>query len=235
MSKRNIRKVLDRAGAVEINEGRNAYFNYRRVCCGLAEYYGYPLEQTTAVFAALSPNNDYVGNLRSTASVLLAHRLGVPLEAVRISTYNHCRDRAWSYLNGTSFLETVKGKKIRSFYHNLLNPMDSHYVTIDGHAFNIWTGRRVSLKTMARAKLNYDRVADDYRAVAASAGLLPSQLQAITWLTWKWIHNIIPSRYQLEFFQDRSGDLWKTIYEPEDIIPFGFKEPYDKRKQHHKT
>jgi hypothetical protein len=210
---------MDQADPTDIDEGRLSYFRYNEVLRGLADFYSVDFAKCVAVFAALSPNSDYQGNLRSTASVLAGWRDGVDPTRIRVVTYNHCRDRAFTYLNGVDFLATVGGKKIRSFYLNILNPMDPEPVTIDGHAVNIWSGRRVALKAVASTSFNYSAVAFDYRTAAARIGLLPNQVQAITWFTWKRIHNIYYPGGQLEFFADRSADLWRTIQDPRDIKP----------------
>ncbi len=217
---KNVLRVLDKAGEAEINEGRVAYTNYRAVLTGIGEFYGYPLPLVIAVFAALSPNCDYYNNLRSAATVINAHKLAIPRDRVKVASYNHCRDRAFTYLDGVGFLDTVKGKKIRSFYQNILNPLDPYPVTIDGHALNIWRGERRGLKDSLIKPKMYDEIADDYREVSQRIGLIPNQTQAITWLTWKWLHNLVVTKRQLHLFQDRSNDIWKTLYEPEDIKPY---------------
>lgn len=220
---KNIMRVMNAADVNDINEGRLSYFRYNEVLTNLADYYGVPFDKTVAVFAALSPNSDYQGNLRSAASVLKGFIEGVDVELIRVTSYNHCRDRAFSYLGGVDFLATVTGKKIRSFYRNILNPMDPDPVTIDGHAVNIWRGRRAgNLRQVASGHFNYETVTVDYRTVAARVGLLPNQVQAITWFTWKRIHNIFYPGGQLEFFADRSADLWRTIQDPADIVPYEY-------------
>jgi hypothetical protein len=223
-SVRDIIKTLNRADAVDIDEGRLSYFRYNEVLRNLAAFYSVGFAETVAVFAALSPNSDYQGNLRSTATVIKGWKAGVDVERIRVVTYNHCRDRAFEYLNGVSFLETVKGKKIRSFYLNILNPMDPEPVTIDGHAVNIWRGRRMNLKEVAgpKGRFNYNEVARDYRSAAIRVGLLPNQVQAITWFTWKRVHSILFPGRQLELLRDNSADLWRTIVDPESIVPFEF-------------
>jgi hypothetical protein len=218
---KNIRRILDRADAIDISEGRVSYFRYNEVLRNLAAFYGVGFPETVAVFAALSPNSDYQGNLRSTASVIKGFVEGVPVERITVVTYNHCRDRAFGYLNGRSFLGSVKGKKIRSFYSNILNPLDPHPVTIDGHAVNIWRGRRVNLKAVATGPgFNYESVAGDYRATAESVSLLPNQVQAITWFTWKRINRIL-FQSQINLF-DNPADFWKTLADPRLIEPFPF-------------
>lgn len=238
-SLRNVIKVLNLADETDISEGRVSYFRYNEVLRNLAEHYDTPFDRTVAVFAALSPNSDYHGNLRSAASVLAGWKAGIDCDRIRVVTYNHCRDRAFAYLNGTSFLATVTGKKIRSFYLNILNPLDPEPVTIDGHAVNVWTGRRKNLKEVVGG-WNYDRVAGDYRAAAKRVGLLPNQIQAITWFTWKRIHNIQYPGRQLDLFRDNSADLWKTLADPKSIVPFEpFAEPspstLNKTKCHEKN
>lgn len=210
--KSNIKKVLDRADETDINEGRLSYFRYNEVLRNLADFYAYPLPAVVAVFAALSPNTDYQSNLRSCATVLKGHAAGVDRDYIKVSTYNHCRDRAITYLDGVAFLDNVRGKKIRSFYKNILNPIDSEPVTIDGHAVNIWRLKRVNLKAIVALSWHYETVAADYRRVAASVGLLPNQVQAITWFTWKRINRIVYPGRQLELFRDNSADMWKTFH-----------------------
>jgi hypothetical protein len=220
-SRRNIIRVLDKADAVDINEGRLAYFRYNEVLRNLADFYDVPFRDCVAAFAALSPNNDYLGNLRSTATLLKYFRT-VPIDRIVCTTYNGCRDRAATYLTGTSFLGTVGGKKIRAFYSNILNPLDPAAVTIDGHAVNVWRNQRVNLQKVAAKKFRwkYDDVAADYRRAAAGVGLLPNQVQAITWFAWKRVNNILYPGRQFELYKDVSSDFWKTIVDPESIATF---------------
>lgn len=218
----NLLAVLNRADSVDIAEGLVAYYRYREVMVSLGEYYGYSVETVTAVFAATSPNNDYVKNLRSTATLLAGHRAGLGIESLTVSTYGHCGRRAWRYLTGEAdFLGTVKGKKIRAFYQNILNPLDPEPVTIDGHAVNAWRGKAVALKKVASGKFDYEEVAQDYRLVARKRGMLPHQLQAIIWFAWKRINRILYNG-QLGFFH--KGDAWKTLIRPEEIKVFGEKK-----------
>jgi hypothetical protein len=218
--RRNIRKALERADSIDIAEGRVAYFRYREVMEMLAARYNHPLERVCAAFAALSPNNSYVLNLRSLVSILEGFREGRGIEAITVSTYKHCGERALLYLDGRDFLGTVTGKKIRSFYRNIINPLDPEPVTIDGHAFNLWAGEVRTMKEAVRHKLRYDEVAEGFRLEARRVGLLPHQLQAILWFCWKRVNKIIYDG-QLGLFQD--GDQWKTLIRPEEIQPFAPK------------
>lgn len=216
----NIRAVFARADETDLSEGLVAYVRYREMMQRLAERFGYALEVVTAVFCALSPNNDYLGNLRSTVTLLEAHKEGRRFNEVRISTYRACGERAWSYLDGEDFWSTTKGPKIRSFYRNILDPTDSYYVTIDGHMVSIWLGRRLRMKQAAISRFSYAKLAHDFRAVAFENFIRPSQLQSILWFTWKRINRIVYDGQRELFNPDAADDLWKICRPIEEIKPF---------------
>ena len=202
------------------NSRESVRFQYHILLRDISIKYDFPLEKVIAVFASLSPNTDYFNNLRSCVTVLNAFKQGYSIEQVKVSSYNHCRNRAFTYLNGVDFLATVKGKKITNFYLNLLNPMDRTPVTIDGHAFNIWRGEQKRLQNSLIKPNQYDEIADGYREVAKIYGLIPNQVQAITWLSWKWKHNLRTTKRQLELFNNRQDDIHKTVYQVDDIKPY---------------
>src|ERR1041385_5696854 len=137
MSIENIKRVLTLADAIDYREGLQAYANYHKTCKDLADYYGYSLEVAAAVFVALSPNNDYIKNLRSAATLLKGHKLGMDVEALTVTSYKACKYRAWRVLNGENFLDFTGGKKTRNFYMSVVDPAHPSAITIDGHMVNI--------------------------------------------------------------------------------------------------
>jgi hypothetical protein len=72
------------------------------------------------------------------------------------------------------------GLKTRAFYVNILDPNNSDIVTVDTHAIKIAGINRDSVGV----KL-YNAIADGYRECAEYVGILPQQIQAITWITYK--------------------------------------------------
>jgi hypothetical protein len=223
IERQNIQKVLRQADPVDIDEGLIAFPRYQETMRRLASYYGYPIEVVTAAFCALSPNNDYLKNLRSTVTLLKGHEEGVPVERLTVSTYNACKFRAWNFINGMDFLAVTKGKKTRAFYQNILDPSDPHPVTIDGHMVSVWTGKRMTMLQVATRGFPYERVADDFRAVAYQERLLANQLQAIIWFTWKRINKILFDGQQCLFDFDNKNQ-WRLFREPESIKPFPVKD-----------
>lgn len=213
----NIRAVLNRADSIDIREGAVSYLRYNLTLRRFAEYYGASFEGTVAAFCALSPNNDYMGNLRSLVTLLEGRRRGARVETLTVSTYNACRNRAWLFLNGTPFLEHTQGLKTRNFYMNILDPTDPIPVTVDGHMVSIWYGKRMRMVEAVRTNFKYEVVADGLREVASEAGLLANQLQATLWFTWKRLHNVVYSP-QLNLLNDE--DHWGLDIDPRYIRPF---------------
>lgn len=218
MSKSNIIKMLDNATSVEVDEGKLAYFRYNEVLRNFAEHYDYPLENVTGVFCALSPNNDYFGNLRSMVSVLSGLNEGKSFDDITVSTYRHSLERAILYAKGTPFLDHAKGLKTRAFYMNLLHPKDKQFVTVDGHIKAAWVKRNLTMKEATVGIKEYRTIQTAFIDIANEMDLIPNQLQAIIWLTRKRLLNIMyPAQLDMFYSPD---DKWKTMIQPKDCPPY---------------
>lgn len=220
MSVDNILSVYTKVDRIDMEEGMLAYQRYHESLKFYARHYGVEMPHVIGAFSALSPNNDYMGNLRSLVTLLEGRRRGARVEDCTVSTYKACRNRAWNFLNGADFLDVTKGKKTRNFYLNILNPFDPEPVTIDGHMACIYVGKRMTMKEVVRSRFKYDIVADAFRSAARDVDLLPNQLQAMLWFTWKRIHNVIYTGDQLDAFADLDGNHWGTSIDPARIRPF---------------
>lgn len=198
----NLRAILRHANTADRREGCAAYRTYNQVIRSFAEHYGVTFERALSAFVALSPNSDYLGNLRSLASVLAAIRDGTPCSDVTVSTYNHCRDRAYSYATGESmFLAKARGLKIRSFFLNIFDPLDVEPVTVDGHIVCAWRGLDATMKESSVRPTQYRQIAGAVRRVARSLDLIPNQVQATIWITRKRRLGI-KFAHQLDMFSD---------------------------------
>ena len=214
----NILSVWDKADEIDRTEGALAYTRYNTTLHRVAAHYGFAFPNVVAAFCALSPNNDYSGNLRSTITLLRASNEGIPVEKVHVSTYNACRARAWDFIHGEDFLTRTKGPKTRNFYQNILDPASADPITIDGHMVCVWLGKRMTMVEVAWSKFKYETVANDFKIVANGLGILPNQLQSTLWFTWKRINNVV-YKPQLGLFQDPT-DTWGLDVQPGDIRPF---------------
>jgi hypothetical protein len=217
LGRANVRRVWGLSDATDRREGSRAYLGYKITLARFAGHYGASVEGTVAAFCALSPNNDFKGNLRSLATLLWGRREGVPVNRLVVSTYGACKLRAWAYLEGRDFLEHTQGPKTRAFFQNILHPLDPHPVTIDGHMVGVWYGQRMTMKEAVYTRFRYEELAQGFRQVAADLGLCTNQLQATLWFTWKRLHQVVYSP-QLDLV--RTDDQWGQDLRPEDVRPW---------------
>lgn len=203
MSKENLERVMDLAGELDLKTAEEAWFRYNRIVGAVAANYGFPLVVGAAVFSALSPNNDYLGNLRDVKTLLAAAQAGLALEDFSVSAYGNNKRKAWLIAHGTNPLDVIVFPKTRNFFLNVLDPADPVPVTVDGHIFNAWANTRLSLASAAqkgRAKL-YNIVANDIRQIGAERRMLPNVVQGVIWYVHKRIHRIRWSA-QLSFWEE---------------------------------
>lgn len=223
--RKNLSALLERAAPQDFEAGAAAYTKYRQVMTQFSELYSVGLVPTTEAFVALSPNNDYHGNLRSLASVLFAFTNDRPKEKAVTTCFNACRDRAWSYVSGNvSFLDTVKGEKTRAFRHNILYPDSSRDVTVDGHMIAAWQGddtltMKKAALILAGSKRNYDAIRKGVQWLARKNDLAPCQMQGVLWFARKRVLGI---RYdsQTDMFYG-AEDVSRTLVAAEDFPPYG--------------
>lgn len=167
---------------------------------------GFGIKRVVAAFCALSPNNAEATNYRALASCL-AISLGKIPETAPVIAYGRDKNKALTLLNDPLFdvPSVLRGRKTYSFFRNTLDPDDKQYVTIDGHMYNIWHNRVVSLSSSTLTDDLYETIQSDLTHVADKHQLSPARLQAILWITWKRIHNIVSSD-QLSFESGYSLD-----------------------------
>ena len=198
-------KVYDQASDKDKEVAIESYYKYRRICAAVARKHGFQARVGAAVFAALSPNNDYWGNLRDTHNLLAAAAAGKKLEDFSVSTYGNNKRKAWAIAHGEDPDVLIVALKTKNFFHNIDEPDDPNWVTIDGHMYNIFHGVRRPIQS----KNNKDRVVKvgvwDYVEIATAVkhfaydyDLIPCQMQGILWQTWRRIHGIrTPAQQEL--------------------------------------
>jgi len=211
----NLARVLDKADAIDRESGIFSYQKYNLIMGRIAEKFGYSIETVTAVFVSLSPNNDYMNNLRSAVTLIDGHSKKISKYRLSVSAFNHCKERAWNFLEGANFLEETKGPKIKSFYQNIVDPTNPEPVTVDGHIVSAWHGKHIGMKAAAVGNFPYKEIAADIRALAALMRLVPCQVQGIIWFTWKRINKVVYNS-NLDLF----GDHWGLDRDPREMKPF---------------
>ncbi len=191
---RNILKLYRQATQEDTSNGVEWYARAERMAKAIAQDAGLPLPTVIGVMAALSPNNRWERNCRDAATMCQAWVAGEGMDSFKVSCYNTMKQKAWAILDlgltdDEDILSHLNGQKIRSFYSNIRG-LDE--VTIDGHALNIARGKREGLTSdkTNMGKREYRELQEAYVKAAKRVGVKPHVLQAITWTTWKRIHNI---------------------------------------------
>ena len=191
---RNILKLYRQATQEDTVNGVEWYARAERMAKAIAEDAGLPLPTVIGVMAALSPNNRWERNCKDAATMCKAWQNGESMDSFKVSCYNTMKLKAWDILDlgltdDEDILSHLNGQKIRSFYSNIRG-LDE--VTIDGHALNIARGKREGLTSdkTNMGKREYRELQEAYVRAAKRVRVKPHVLQAITWTTWKRVHNI---------------------------------------------
>lgn len=156
--------------------------------------YGVTIEAAAGVIAAISPGSAWGRNVIDAGRFIAA--FVTQSELPNVGVYgSDGRKKAERILAGESPLDVLGGPKVRAFYADILNPLDTEAVTVDRHAKGLAYGYASKRKGFASDdKLSSvkswenEYLAWHYRVIARRYDLIPSQLQAITWVAWKRIN-----------------------------------------------
>ena len=199
MTADNIAAVFSLATAAERQIHATWYDDARSACIAIADATGLELETVVGVCAALSPNNRWERNLVDCETVCRTY-VADPDSAssVKVCTYGKMLEKAIKVLKceePEQIPVILNGRKITSFYHCIMG--DQSDVCVDGHAYSIWVGDRLTMKQVPNiGKKLYQTITDDYilatKIVNARHNLTlkPYQIQSITWNAWKRIHGV---------------------------------------------
>jgi hypothetical protein len=183
----HILKVYKGSTEEDIVAGSRWYFKAHDKAVKLGKLYTLALPQVVGVIAALSPSVSWVRNIADTETLLQAVTSGN--DTFTVTAYGNNKRKAVEIAKGGDPLEILGGSKVLSFYDNILNPGTSSAVTIDGHAYSIWKGIRYTLGGSGSipkiTPKRYEEVSSAYCKIASKLAVMPHQVQATTWLTWR--------------------------------------------------
>ena len=198
MSVENILSIYRMATPEEKRDGVVWYAQALAQCNRLAIDYEVPLSIVVGVVAALSPNNKWDRNIDNAHDMIKAYINGNDIDTFKVSTYHAMKRKAWSILEAMpedddQIVSILNGQKIISFFQNI---MGYDTCTIDGHARNIAYAERVGLTgSISIGKKEYATLQQEYveagkKARVNGRALKAFEMQAITWVAWRRLHNI---------------------------------------------
>ena len=204
----NIKKVYYGSYESERIHGLNWYRDANHSCKAIAKKFYMHSAFPIGVLSALSPNNKYDKNMIDAENMCLAYKSGIPYEEIKVSTYNNNKEKAIRILNildsgsmdiENDILTILNGNKVKAFFDCIHNyKTNKERVCIDGHAKAIYVGEKFALSsnssniTDKQYRVISQAYRDATREINESEGksYLPYQIQAITWVAWRRIHNI---------------------------------------------
>ena len=204
----NAREIVARftlATTQEVQLGCDWYPSALKIAIRIATKYGLRVETVAGVIAALSPSNKWERNVYDAEALIKVWRAGATRDEVlhpkypiiKVCTYLLQKTKAWDILTTSDpVVDILKGVKTIEFFNCITNPaLDD--VCIDGHAYSVWLGQRVTLKDVPNlsGKIRHT-IKQDYRDATTFINeeldehYSPADIQAITWVTHKRIHNV---------------------------------------------
>lgn len=168
--------------------GSRWYWGAYDQAVALQEEFELPSVKAAAGFiAALSPQQPWTRNVDIARSLLQN-----PLRSVHYARQIDKAQRCSQLLACDKLSDILRGRKELSFARNIANPTDAYTVTVDGFSAHLALGTLVDSKLRAAYALKlsgvYTAIADAYRAVGRRYRVLPSTVQATTWLQWRTHH-----------------------------------------------
>ena len=182
-STQNIIDTYERATDAQLMAGENWYFAALALAEDLADRHNLPVENVAYAIAAFSPVTDWITNQIATSEVCATGFTRFQSGA-NIDKANRC-------LAGE--LTALRGPKVERFALAIVNPLGDTTACIDRHAFSIWMGTKqtdIQQKVLAR-KGAYELVADAYAEAARILDVPVHTLQAVTWVVWRDMHDVV--------------------------------------------
>lgn len=192
-----ITAVYNLSSLSDRNQGLNWYARALTFADNLGEVYDIPYTTIVGVIAALSPRNRWERNMQDAESMVKVAANGGTIDdlmSLKVCTFSSGKSKAAAILadrvsDRDELLAILKGPKLCEFFNCILG--DSDDVCIDGHAYSIWVGDRITLANVPSiGKKLRASIKADYQAAAKDLGLRTHELQAITWVCWKRLHNV---------------------------------------------
>ena len=197
MSASNIIAVYNLASVSDKQQGQSWYARALQFAVNLSSLYDIETTTIVGVIASLSPRNRWERNMQDAESMVKVAANGgkyQDLMNIKVCTFKTGKEKAVRILTDKvsdrdELLAILKGPKLCEFFNCILG--DSGDVCIDGHAYSIWIGDRVTLANVPSiGKKLRQTIKADYQQAAQSLGVQPHVVQAITWCAWRRIHGV---------------------------------------------
>lgn len=184
----SIENIYKLATREEHSKGLAWYYIANEFAHSLAIKYDLTFPVAAGVIAALSPENSWAQNIIDAEQLIIQGNTFIS------STYEHNQIKALSFISGKidpveHYIgnEKYNWRKAAKFFENIILPDELRNVTIDRHAGRVAHGYNMTGNDALpyySTPRKYEFTANAYINLADKIGILPQQLQAITWLVY---------------------------------------------------
>lgn len=193
-STRNVTRAFRNASVADLIEGRDWYERARNLARELDPH---DIERAAGVIAALSPLTPWSRNQELARLAYTLHNtLGLGT-GEGLPTLNRNGRKVAQILQGGDPDDILKGPKVRAFWKAIADPFAADAIVIDRHAIDVSLGHVTDDETRGRIVGRvgaYEAIASAYRQAAKilsrelKRDIVPSEVQAVTWLYWRRNH-----------------------------------------------
>ena len=198
MTTQNIISVYNLSTVTDRQQGESWYADAYDFALQLSGEYNVGRLIVSGVIAALSPRNRWERNMQDAENMVKAAAAGATFDDlmdIKVCTFKNNKIKAAKILtlplidrHDAKIEEILSGPKMVEFYH-CIQCLDD--VCIDGHAYAIWMGDRITLANVPSIGVKLRRtIKADYREAAKILGCDTYVVQAVTWCAWRRIHGV---------------------------------------------
>lgn len=196
MSKAHVLAVYTLANTADRCEGMAWYVRAKDLAIAICRQYPVSPYQAVGVIAALSPHNKWERNVADAENLIRVFCADPEsVDSVKVCTFGKNKAKAIAILNladganGGDVRAILSGPKLTEFFNCIMDEGDD--VCIDGHAYSVWAGDRITLANVPSIGIKLRReIKAAYREAAAEYGISAAQMQAVTWCTWRRIYGV---------------------------------------------
>jgi hypothetical protein len=178
----NLEMIYNMATIRQVKDGKDWYPRAHQWCTEVAGQYRLDTHTVAGVVSSLSPNNRWDRNLIDAKAVINTWNAGLPMETVKVCTYNTNKAKAFRVLNGgvMRVFPMDKSPKTHAFVRNIA-VLDPNRVTIDVWHWRASTLGMKSARPKTLTTKRYRQIEKITLDLAGRYDLRGYEFQAIVW------------------------------------------------------